>query len=473
MASALTVKWQLAREVATRMLSLEATIAERVQEALNVSRLLQYDVLTDLPNSTLLSDRLNQAIVLSRRHNIQLAVIFIGLDRFQRINSALGHPTGDEMLKRVARCLVDTVRESDSVFRYGSDEFVLLLADIRHPEQTKGIAEKLLAAIRVPHYIAGHNLAVTGSLGISIFPDDGEDPVILTKKAETAMRTIKMNGPDDFCFFADNLNQRARERQSIESGIRLALEREEFVLHYQPKLNLKTGKVVGAEALIRWYKPESGWIYPSDFIPVAEDCGLIVPLSKWVLREACRQACAWQAAGLAAIHMSVNISATEFRQKGFLESIRAVLDDTGMNPERLELEITEGVLMQNADSTIQILRAIKDMGVRLAIDDFGTGYSSLSYLRRFPIDVLKIDQSFIRALGTDSNDAALVSAIISLGKSLNLNIIAEGIETRAQLDFLRAHHCEEGQGYFFSRAVNALAFADILNAGRLETVQTD
>lgn len=473
MASALTAKWQLARDIATRMLSLEATIAERVQDALNVAHLLQYDVLTELPNSTLLSDRLSQSIVLSRRHGMQLAVMFIGLDRFQRINSALGHPCGDEMLKRVGRCLVETVRASDSVFRYGSDEFVLVLGDVHHPEQTKGIAEKLLAAIRVPHYIAGHNLAVTGSLGISIFPDDGEEPITLTKKAETAMRNIKMNGPDDFCFFADNLNQRARERQSIESGIRLALEREEFVLHYQPKLNLKTGKVVGAEALIRWFKPESGWIYPSDFIPVAEDCGLIVPLSKWVLREACRQACAWQSAGLAPIYMSVNISATEFRQKGFLESIRAVLDDTGMNPALLELEITEGVLMQNADSTIQTLQAIKDMGLRLAIDDFGTGYSSLSYLRRFPIDVLKIDQSFIRALGTDSNDAALVSAIISLGKSLNLNIIAEGIETRAQLDFLRAHHCEEGQGYFFSRAVNALAFADILNAGRLETVHQE
>jgi EAL domain-containing protein (putative c-di-GMP-specific phosphodiesterase class I) len=377
------------------------------------------------------------------------------------------------MLKLVAQCLIHTVRESDSVFRYGSDEFVLVLSDVHHPQQTKGIAEKLLAAIKVPRYVAGHDLSVTASLGISIFPGDGEDAITLIKKAETAMRNIKDSGPGDFCFFSDTMNQRAREHQSIESGIRLALERNEFVLHYQPKLNLETGKIVGAEALIRWLKPGQGWLFPSEFIPVAEDSGLIVPLSKWVLREACRQTCAWQAAGLPPIRMSVNISATEFRQRGFLEGIRTVLEETGMNPELLELEITESVLMQNAESTIQILQAIKQMGIRLAIDDFGTGYSSLSYLRRFPIDVLKIDQSFVRDLSIDSNDAALVSAIISLGRSLKLNIIAEGIETQDQLDFLKANHCEEGQGYFFSRAVEPRAFARILSGERLEAARQE
>jgi diguanylate cyclase (GGDEF)-like protein len=473
MASALTAKWQMAQDAAAKMRNLEQTIAERVQELLKVSHLLQYDVLTELPNSTLLGDRLTQAIALAHRHDTQLAVMFIGLDRFERINNALGHPVGDEVLKLVAQCLVHTVRESDSVFRYGSDEFVLMLSDVHHPQQTKSIAEKLLAAIKVPRYVAGHDLSVTASLGISLFPDDGEEAVTLIKKAETAMRNIKDSGPDNFCFFSNTMNQRAREQHSIESGIRLALERNEFVLHYQPKLNLKTGKIVGAEALIRWLKPGQGWLFPSEFIPVAEDCGLIIPLSKWVLREACRQTCAWQAAGLPPIRMSVNISATEFRQRGFLEGIRTVLEETGMNPELLELEITESVLMQNAESTIQTLQAIKHMGIRLAIDDFGTGYSSLSYLRRFPIDVLKIDQSFVRDLTTDSNDAALVSAIIGLGRSLKLNIIAEGIETQDQLDFLKSNHCEEGQGYFFSRALEPRAFAKILSGGRLEAARQE
>lgn len=462
MASALTWKWQMAQDATLKMLGLERTIEDRVHELLKVSHLLQYDVLTELPNSTLLGDRLTQSLALSRRHDKQLAVMFLGLDRFKRINNALGHPIGDEMLKRVGQSLVATVRASDSVFRYGSDEFVVILADIHHPQQTKGIAEKLLAAVSTPQHIAAHDLTVTASLGISIYPDDGFDALVLIKKAETAMRNIKDNAPNDYGFFIDDMNLRAREQQSIESGIRLALDRKEFVLHYQPKLDLKSGKVVGAEALIRWLKPGVGWVYPSDFIGVAEDSGLIVPLSKWVLAEACRQACAWQAAGLPSISMSVNVSAIDFRQRGFVDGIVQILEETGLDPALLELEITESVLMQNVDATVTTLKAIKALGVRLAIDDFGTGYSSLSYLRRFPIDVLKIDQSFVRGLSNDSNDAALVSAIISLGKSLNLNIIAEGVETLEQLNFLKANHCEEGQGYFFSKAVEPLAFAQLL-----------
>nr|WP_314642222.1 EAL domain-containing protein [uncultured Pseudomonas sp.] len=453
MASALTWKWQMTQDAETKVQSLEQTIEARVHELLKVSHLLQYDVLTELPNSTLLGDRLNQSLALSRRHDKQLAVMFLGLDRFKRINNALGHPAGDEMLKRVGQSLVSTVRESDSVFRYGADEFVVILADIRHPQQTKGIAEKLLNAIGTTQHIAGHDLSVTASLGISIYPDDGFDAIALIKKAETAMRHVKESGPNDFRFFIEEMNQRARDQQTIESGIRLALERDEFVLHYQPKLDLGTGEVVGAEALIRWQKPGHGWVYPSDFIGVAEDSGLIVPLSKWVLAQACRQACAWQAEGLPRLCMSVNVSAIDFRQRGFVEGIEQVLKQTGLDPSLLELEITEGVLMQNVDATVTALNRIKAMGVRLAIDDFGTGYSSLSYLRRFPIDVLKIDQSFIRGLSRDINDAALVSAIISLGKSLKLTIIAEGVETLEQLDFLKAHQCEEGQGYYFSKAV--------------------
>ncbi|MDB5998190.1 MAG: response regulator [Pseudomonas sp.] len=464
MASALTWKWQMAQDAATKVLSLEQTIEARVHELLKVSHLLQYDVLTELPNSTLLGDRLNQSLALSRRHDKQLAVMFLGLDRFKRINNALGHPAGDEMLKQVGRNLMATVRESDSVFRYGSDEFVVILADIRHPQQTKGIAEKLLNAIRAPQHIAGHDLSVTASLGISIYPNDGFDAIELIKKAETAMRNIKETGPNEFSFFIDEMNQRARDQQSIETGIRLGLERNEFVLHYQPKLDLVSGQVVGAEALIRWQKPGHGLIYPSAFISVAEDSGLIVPLSKWVMAEACRQACAWQAAGLPKICMSVNMSAIDFRQRDFVDGIEQILEQTGLEPALLELEITEGVLMQNIETTVTSLNRLKAMGVRLAIDDFGTGYSSLSYLRRFPIDVLKIDQSFIRGLSNDINDAALVSAIISLGRSLKLTIIAEGVETLEQLDFLKAHHCEEGQGYYFSKAVEPEAFVRYLDS---------
>jgi diguanylate cyclase (GGDEF)-like protein len=467
MANALTWKWQMARNAMAKTLSIELGNEARAQELLRISHLLQYDLLTELPNSTLLGDRLTQSSLLSKRHNKQLAVMFLGLDRFKRINNALGYPIGDEMLKLVAQCLVNTVRQSDSVFRYGSDEFVLILADILHPMQTKGIAEKVLTALSVPHHIAGHNLSVTASLGISIYPDDGEEALALLKKAETAMRSTKERGPNDFSFFIEDMNQRAREQQYIESGIRLALERKEFVLHYQPKLDLESGKIVGAEALIRWLHPLRGWVFPADFIPIAEDSGLIVPLSKWVLREACQQARTWQVSGLPPICVSVNISVIDFRQRGFLEGVQQVLEDTGLEPSLLELEITESVLMQNIDSTIAILKTIKEMGVRLAIDDFGTGYSSLSYLRHLPIDVLKIDQSFVCNLNTDSNDAALVSAIISLGKSLKLNVIAEGIETNEQFEFLKAHQCEGGQGYYFSKAVDGPAFATLLKINRV------
>lgn len=460
MASAMTWKWQLAQDAARKMRSLERTIEERVQELLKVSHLLQYDVLTELPNSMLLGDRLTQAMAQCRRHDKQLAVMFLGLDRFKRINNALGHPVGDEMLKRVARTLATVVRESDSVFRYGSDEFVVVLGDIVDPQQIKGVADKLLTAISSPQPIDGHDLSVTASLGISVYPSDGFDAVALIKKAETAMRNVKETGPNDYRFFTEDMNRRARQQQTIESGLRLGLQRKEFVLHYQPKLDLKSGKVVGVEALVRWDRPGHGMVYPSDFIPVAEDSGLIVPLSQWVLQEACQQACRWQAEGMRPLYLSVNISAIDFRQRGFVEGIARTLKETGLEPTQLELEITESVLMQNVDTTVAILKAIKQLGIRLAIDDFGTGYSSLSYLQKFPVDVLKIDQSFVGDLSIDSNDAKLVSTIISLGKSLNLHIIAEGVETLEQLEFLKQHQCEEVQGYYFSKAVEPQAFAD-------------
>lgn len=465
MASALTWKWQLAQDAALKVIGLERTIEERVQELLKVSHLLQYDALTELPNSTLLGDRLTQAIALGRRHDTQLAVMFIGLDRFKRINNALGYPVGDEVLQQVSQSLVAAVRESDSVFRYGSDEFVILLNDVQHPQQTQHIAQKVLQAISVTRHVAGHDLSVTASLGISIYPNDSSTAVELIKHAETAMHTTKERGPDDLSFYTEDMNLRARHQQNLESAIRQALEHDEFALHYQPKLDLKTGRILGAEALIRWFQPRSGWVHPADFIPVAEDSGLIVPLTQWVLRHACEQAQDWRTMGLAPLRISVNISAIDFRQREFVDNLAAILKQTGLPPNQLELEITESVLMQNVDDTVDILNRIKAMGVRLALDDFGTGYSSLSYLRRFPIDVLKIDQSFVRGLHENSQDAQLISAIIGMGKSLELNIIAEGVETVEQLNFLRAQHCEEGQGFLFSKAVPAKDFAQLLQVG--------
>ncbi|WP_421557078.1 putative bifunctional diguanylate cyclase/phosphodiesterase [Pseudomonas canadensis] len=465
MASALTWKWQLAQDIALKVIGLERTIEERVQELLKVSHLLQYDALTELPNSTLLGDRLTQAIALGRRHDTQLAVIFIGLDRFKRINNALGYPVGDEVLQQVSQSLVAAVRKSDSVFRYGSDEFVILLQDVQHPQQSQHVAQKILNAVSATRHVAGHDLSITASLGISIYPNDSGTAVELIKHAETAMHTSKERGSDCFSFYTDDMNHRAQHRQNLESAIRQALEREEFELHYQPKLDLKSGRIVGAEALIRWFQPRSGWVSPADFIPVAEDSGLIVRLTQWVLRQACEQAQAWRAMGLAPLCISVNISAIDFRQRDFVDNLATLLKQTGLPPTQLELEITESVLMQNVDETVEILNRIKAMGVRLALDDFGTGYSSLSYLRRFPIDVLKIDQSFVHGLKVNSQDEQLISAIIGMGKSLDLNIIAEGVETVEQLKFLQTQRCEEGQGYLFSKAVPSKDFARLLQAG--------
>lgn len=472
MASALTWKWQLAQDVARKVSGLERTIEERVQELLKVSHLLQYDALTELPNSTLLGDRLTQAIALGRRHDTQLAVMFIGLDRFKRINNALGYPVGDEVLQQVSHSLVATVRDSDSVFRYGSDEFVIVLHDVQHPQQTQHIADKVLRTISATRHVAGHDLSVTASLGISIYPNDSCNAVELIKHAETAMHTSKERGANDFSFYTEDMNLRAQRQQNLESAIRHALERDEFVLHYQPKLDLRSGRIVGAEALIRWFQPRSGWVSPADFIPVAEDSGLIVPLTQWVLRQACEQAQAWRSMGLPPLCMSVNVSPIDFRQRDFVDNLAAILKQSGLPPARLELEITESVLMQNVDETVDILQKIKAMGVRLALDDFGTGYSSLSYLRRFPIDVLKIDQSFVRGLNVNSQDAQLISAIIGMGKSLELNIIAEGVETVEQLNFLKTQQCEEGQGFLFSKAVPPKDFAHMLQVGSATLMPT-
>jgi EAL domain-containing protein (putative c-di-GMP-specific phosphodiesterase class I) len=359
---------------------------------------------------------------------------------------------------------VAAVRKSDSVFRYGGDKFVVMLPDLMLPQQAIYVANKLLTTLRKPLGINGQKINITASLGISTYPNDGENADGLVANAETAMHNAKDSGRDNFRFYNADINLRAREQQSIEAGLHTALERQEFTLHYQPKLNLENGTITGVEALIRWQHPERGAVSPAQFIPIAEYSGLIIPISRWVLRQACHQARAWQKAGLPPLIMAVNISAVEFRQPGFLGAVRAVLEETQLEPRLLELELTEGALIQNVDLTVSTLLALKELGVRLAIDDFGTGYSSLSYLKQFPVDVLKIDQSFVKDIGKPESDA-IVSAIISMGQSLRFKIIAEGIETREQLDFLQTRQCEEGQGYYFSRPVTAEAFAALLAGG--------
>ncbi len=441
-------------------------LTEQVQVAKdNLQHLVHHDVLTDLPNRTLLQDRLGQAIEMARRQDRQLAVMFMDLDQFKHINDSLGHAVGDQLLQAVAQRLVGCVRDSDTVSRQGGDEFVLLLPHIEHAEDAALTAQKLLAALVLPHRIDGHTIHIGASIGISIYPDNGPDAETLIKCADSAMYHAKENGRDNYQFFEQSMNVRAVERQFIEGGLRRALELQEFVLHYQPKINLQSGAIVGVEALIRWQHPQRGLLSPIQFVPIAEDCGLILPIGRWVLREACRQARAWQDAGLPPIAVAINTSAPEFRAEDFLDNLRATLEASRLEPRYLELELTESVLMRDAEATGSVLHALSDLGIKLAVDDFGTGYSSLSYLRQFPIDTLKIDQSFVSRMTHNPDDAAIADAVISMAKALRLHVIAEGVETAGQVAFLLARQCDEGQGYYFGRPVAAESLAGLLQAG--------
>ena len=358
--------------------------------------------------------------------------------------------------------LVDCVRSTDTVCRQGGDEFVILLAEIERHQDAAQVADKLLAALVQPHHIDGHELHVTLSIGISIYPDDGTNTDTVMQNADTAMYYAKANGRNNYQFFTAEMNTRAVQRLFIENSLRRALKQDEFVLHYQPKIDIASGNMTGAEALIRWRDPVIGLVYPGQFVRIAEECGLIVPIGRWVLREACRQVQAWLAAGIPVVPISVNISAVEFRHEKFLEGVSAILKETGLAPRYLELELTESILMHEAESSALVLEKLKAMGVHLAIDDFGTGYSSLSYLSRFPIDTLKIDQSFVRDIVTNTDDAAIVTAVIGMGRNLKQRVIAEGVETREQLAFLSSHLCDEGQGFLFSHPVPAGDFARLL-----------
>jgi diguanylate cyclase (GGDEF)-like protein/PAS domain S-box-containing protein len=435
-----------------------------------MSYLAHHDYLTDLPNRLLLDDRLAQAIAVAQRDGQRLAVLFVDVDRFKHINDSLGHGFGDELLLSITKRLRDAVRATDTVSRVGGDEFVILLSVIAQADDAALSAAKILAALGVPHRIKEHDLQITVSLGIGVYPEDGTDAETLVKNADVAMLKAKENGRDNYRFFKPYMNENALERQSIEGDLRQAVERREFALYYQPKIDLETEKVTGTEALIRWRQQGRGIVFPGKFIPIAEQCGYIVPLGRWVLHEVCHQAQSWLSADLAPMPVAINISPVELRSQGFVQDVRAALQETGMDARYLEFELTETALMQDPKSTIAVLHALKEMGVRLTLDDFGTGYSSLSYLKRFPIDALKIDKSFVSGLCTNAGDANIVSAVINMGKSFGLRVIAEGVETREQFLRLQAQQCSEGQGYYFQAPMAAQEYTKLLGSDSAITV---
>jgi diguanylate cyclase (GGDEF)-like protein/PAS domain S-box-containing protein len=437
-------------------------ITARKLDEERIQFLANHDALTSLPNRARFSYTVDLAIQNARRYNRQFAVLFIDLDRFKIINDTLGHDAGDKLLREISVRLTDTVRSSDVVARLGGDEFTVLVQEVGEPKQVEPVARKLLSALMKPVTLHGQECRVTASIGISMYPADAQDEQALMKHADIAMYRAKEEGKNTYQFYSAESNAHAFERMAMESSLRRALEREEFFLHYQAKINLKTRAITGVEALVRWHHPELGMVAPAQFIPLAEETGLIVPLGKWVLNTACMQNLAWQRDGLPALRMSVNLSARQFADEHLLEDIAAALAATGMDPRLLELELTESMVMQNTERAGRVLAAIKEMGVRLAIDDFGVGYSSLTHLKRFPIDTLKVDRSFIRDLPQDSEDKALTEAIIAMGKSLNLTVVAEGVETLEQENFLREHACDESQGYYFSRPIAGNEFADLL-----------
>jgi diguanylate cyclase (GGDEF)-like protein len=457
------VKGKLDRELLVR--SIQYSIErKRYQEELEHHA--NYDALTGLPNRNLLHDRLKRA-VFAQRYVRPIAVVFLDLDHFKFINDSLGHTQGDKLLATIAERLHSTVRDGDTVARLGGDEFVLILNDQTKEDVVFRAMQRILGEVSEPMTIGGRELFITCSAGVSIYPQDGDDVETLLKNADAAMYRAKERGRNNFQFYTSEMNALVNERLALEHNLRRALERNELLLHYQPKVALATGAIVGAEALVRWQHPEWGLVPPERFIPIAEETGLIVSIGDWILRTACEQNRAWQDAGLAPITVSVNVSARQFRQNSLVETVTHTLSETSLSPEHLEIELTESMVMHHAESAVAILQRLKALGVRLSLDDFGTGYSSLSYLSRLPIDTLKIDQSFVRHIGDldQRDDGILAQAIISLAHSLKLGVIAEGVETETQLTFLTAKRCDEVQGYYFSKPVPADELARMLSEG--------
>lgn len=434
-----------------------ATAAQIAHQAL-------HDALTGLPNRLLASDRLKQAIEAAQRNGMCVGVLFLDLDRFKNINDSLGHSSGDYVLEQVAARLLAVTRASDTVSRQGGDEFMIIMPSTSHQVHFSDMAKKILEVISAPYLHQEQELNMTFSIGISIYPFDGSDASTLIKNADAAMYYAKAAGRNNYKFYAAAMNSKAAERLALEAQLRHAVARHEFMVYYQPKIDVAHRRLVGAEGLIRWQHPELGLLTPVNFIAIAEESGLIVPIGQWVMEEVCQQMQSWRARGLDCVPVSVNLSAIQFRNKSLVDSLRQLLKKTGLPPALFELELTESVIMQNSDTVVQTLQRLKKLGIKLSIDDFGTGYSSLSYLKRFPIDALKIDQSFVRDIAHDDNDAAIIKAIIAMAHSLKLLVIAEGVETEEQLTFLATHHCDEMQGYYFSEPMLGSKFETLLGA---------
>ena len=437
-------------------------ISERKQDEERIHFLANHDALTSLPNREMFNDVLNLAIQNARRYNRNFAVLFIDLDRFKNINDTLGHEAGDRLLQEMGARLTQTVRTSDVVARLGGDEFVVLVQEVSEAKQVETVARKVLFTLVKPMVIQGQECRVTASIGICMFPAEAQDEHALMKNADIAMYRAKDEGKNTYQFYSEEMNLHSFGRMALETSLRRGLERNEFFLHYQAKLDLRQGRITGVEALVRWQHPDLGMIPPAQFIPLAEETGLIVSLGNWVLNTACMQNVAWQREGLPPLRMAVNLSARQFDDENLVIDIAEALNKSGMRADLLELELTESMVMQHAERAGKVLAAIKQLGVRVAIDDFGVGYSSLANLKRFPIDTLKVDRSFIRDIPQDTEDRAITEAIIAMGRSLNLTVVAEGVETLEQETFLRDHGCDETQGFYFSRPIASDEFADLL-----------
>jgi len=459
---------QQARDLGDRV---GVALAAHEREAQLVFR-AHHDALTGLPNRVLLSERLQQELAHARRADSQLALLFLDLDRFKSVNDILGHDGGDQLLREAAERLGACVRECDTVARLGGDEFVVLLTDLSSPQQAAKLAGQVLSKLSQPFQIANNECFVGASIGIAVFPADGAMAEELLKHADMAMYRAKAAGRGRFVFFEESMNIDQRERALMERELRLAIERDQLSVHYQPRVGLRDGRLLGAEALLRWHHPELGWVPPATFIPLAEDVGLIEEIGPWVLRHVCAQLADWQAAGYAIGTVAVNVSGRQFRSSDLVAQVRLALESTGLAPHALELEVTEGVLIDNVEAVIELLSRIKQTGVSIALDDFGTGYSSMAYLRRLPIDVLKIDQSFVRDLAHDEDARSIVQAIVALAHALHKSVVAEGVETLVQADLLRALGCEEAQGYYFSRPVTAAALEALMNKTLLPADET-